>query len=96
MVADIFVKIDSSGSAPRGVGLMHKIDGLMRDYVNVSQTTSTRNLERSLQNINEQIERMEARMFAEEDRLYRVFAQMESAMQRLQQQGNWFNAMLGG
>jgi len=96
MVADIFVRIDTSGAQPRGLGLMHKIDGLMRDYVNVSQPTSTRGLEQSLQRVNEQIERMQARMFAEEDRLYRVFASMETSMQRLQQQGGWFNAMMGG
>jgi len=96
MVADIFVRIDTTGLQNRGVGLMHKIDGLLRDYVNVSQTTSTRSLEDSLKRVNEQIERMQARMFAEEDRLYKVFAQMETAMQRLQQQGGWFNAMLGG
>jgi flagellar hook-associated protein 2 len=95
MVADIFIRIDNSGAQPRGVGLMHKIDGLMRDYVNVSQTTSTRNLEQSLQRVNEQIERMQTRMFAEEDRLYRIFASMETAMQKLNQQGSFFNSMLG-
>ena len=96
MVADIFVRIDTSGTSARGVGLLHKIDGMMRDYVNVSQTTSTKSLEDSLKRVNEQIERMQARMFAEEDRLYRMFAQMETSMQKLQQQGGWFNAMLGG
>jgi len=35
-------------------------------------------------------------MFAEEDRLYRQFAAMESAMSRLQSQGDWFASMLGG
>jgi len=96
MVADIFIRIDDTGTGPRGVGLLHKIDNLMRDYVNVSQTNSTKSLEDSLKRVNEQIERMQTRMFAEEDRLYRVFAQMETAMQKLQQQGGWFNAMLGG
>jgi len=96
MVADVFIRIDNTGTGTRGVGLMYKIDGLMRDYVNTSQPISTKSLEDSLKRVNEQIERMQARMFAEEDRLYRVFAQMETAMQRLQQQGGWFNAMLGG
>ena len=95
MVADVFVRIDTTGGQPRGVGLLHKIDGLMRDYVNTTQTTTTRGLEDSLKSVNEQIERLQTRMFAEEDRLYRVFAQMEKAMQQLQQQGGWFNAMLG-
>jgi len=94
-VADVFIRIDSSGSSPRGVGLLHKIDGLMRDYVNTTQSTSIRNLEDSLKRANEQIQKMQERMFAEEDRLYKVFASMESSMQKLQQQGGWFNAMLG-
>jgi len=95
MVADVFLKIDTSESQPKGVGLLHKIDNLMRDYVNTTQTTATRSLEDSLKQANEKIERLQVRMYAEEDRLYRVFAQMEKAMQQLQQQGGWFNAMLG-
>ena len=95
LVADVFIRIDSSTDTPRGVGLLHKIDGLMRDFVNETQTTSIRNLEDSLKRANEQIQRMQERMFAEEDRLYRVFAAMETAMQRLNSQGSWFNAMLG-
>jgi flagellar capping protein FliD len=38
---------------------------------------------------------MEARMFAEEDRLFRQFAAMEAAMSNMQNQGQWFNSMLG-
>ena len=95
MVADIFIRIDSSDGGAKGVGLLYKIDGLMRDFVNTTQSTSTKGLEDSLKRVNEQIERMQARMFAEEDRLYRVFASMETAMQRMQQQGGWFQAMLG-
>jgi flagellar hook-associated protein 2 len=94
-VADIFIRIDTSGDGPRGVGLLHKIDDLMRNFVNTTQSTSIRNLEDSLRRANEQIERMEARMWAEEDKLYRQFAAMETAMSRLQQQGEWFGAMLG-
>jgi flagellar hook-associated protein 2 len=95
-VADIFIKIDSSGESPRGVGLLHKIDGLMRNFVNTSQSTSIRQLEDSLKRTNDQISKMQERMFAEEDRLYRQFAAMETAMSKLQQQGDWFGAMLGG
>jgi len=95
MVADVFIRIESSEGSIRGVGLLHKIDGLMRDFVNTTQSTSIKNLEDSLKRANEQIQRMQERMFAEEDRLYRVFASMESAMQKLNQQGSWFSAMLG-
>jgi len=95
MVADVFIKFDTSDGGARPVGLLHKIDGLMRDFVNTTQSTSIKNLEDSLKRTNEQIERMQARMFAEEDKLYRQFAAMESAMQKLNQQGGWFSAMLG-
>ena len=96
MVANIFTRIDNSGPQPRGVGLLHKIDGLMRDFVNTNQSQSLRNLEASLQRTNEQIERMTARMHAEEDRLYKQFAAMETALSKLQSQGDWFASMLGG
>jgi len=95
MVADVFIKIDSSSGSAKGVGLLHKIDGLMRDFVNVNQSTSIKNLEDSLKRTNDQIQRMQERMYAEEDKLYRQFAAMESEMQKLNQQGCWFNAMLG-
>jgi len=95
LVADVFIRIDTSDGSPRGVGLLHKIDGLMRDFVNTTQTNSIKGLEDSLKRANEQIQRMQERMFAEEDRLYRVFASMESAMQKLNQQGSWFSSMLG-
>jgi len=95
-IADIFVRIDTSDGTPKGVGLLHKIDNLMRNYLNTTQSTSIRNLEDSLKRTNEQIQKMQERMFAEEDRLYRQFAAMESAMSKLQQQGDWFGAMLGG
>jgi len=94
-VTDVFIRIDDSSGSVKGVGLLHKIDGLMRDFVNTTQNTSIKNLEDSLKRANEQIQKMQERMFAEEDRLYRVFASMESAMSKLQQQGSWFGAMLG-
>jgi len=95
MVADVFIRIDNSGSSPKGVGLLHKIDNMMRDYMNTTSTTSLKNLESSLKRANDQIARLQERMFAEEDRLYRQFAAMESAMSKLNQQGDWFSAMLG-
>jgi flagellar hook-associated protein 2 len=75
-VADIFIKIDTGGDTTRGVGLLHKIDTLMMNFVNTTQPTTTRQLEDSLKRANEQIARMEQRMFAEEDRLHRQFAAM--------------------
>ena len=95
-VADVFIKIDNSSGTPTGVGLLHKIDGLMRDYVNTTQSNSISALEKSLTEANDRIAKMEERMWMEEERLYRQFAAMESAMSKMQQQGDWFGSMLGG
>jgi len=74
------------------------MNDIMNNFVsaNGSANRSIRALEGSIRRSNEQIGRMQERMFAEEDRLYRQFAAMESAMSKLQSQGDWFTAMLGG
>jgi len=95
-VADVFIGIQTGADGqPRGVGLLYQINDLMGAYLrNTSQTTMPA-LEDSLRRMNEQIERMEMRMWAEEERLHRQFAAMESAMSRLNQQADWFASMLG-
>lgn len=95
-VADVFARIETNpDGTSRGVGLMHQLDAHFRDFVNESQRNSLESLENSLRQANQQIERMQTRMFAEEDRLFRQFAAMETAMTQMQNQGAWFNSMLG-
>lgn len=95
-IADVFARIETQDDGSnRGVGLIYNLDRMLGQFVNVTQSNSLTGLEESLRQTNLQIERMEARMFAEEDRLLRQFAAMESAMSQMSQQGNWFNAMLG-
>ena len=53
------------------------------------------NLENSIRRVNEQMEKLTMKMYAEEDKLYKMFAAMETAMSNIQSQGDWFNAMLG-
>jgi len=89
-VADIF----SSTEGNRG--LLWRMNSILGDYVSGSQPHAIRNLESSIRRTNEQIEKMQNRMYAEEDRLYRQFAAMETALSRMQSQGDWFNSMLGG
>ena len=89
-VADIF-----SGTEENR-GFLWRMNETLGTYVNRTQPNALRSLEASIRRTNEQMERMQMRMFAEEDRLFRQFAAMESAMSRLQNQGDWFNSMLGG
>jgi|GEM_PF-1031924 len=96
MVADIFSRIDVNPETGRnqGVGLIHRLNDRFNDFTRM-QTDSLTSLENSLRRTNEQIERMQIRMFAEEDRLFRQFAAMEGAMSGMQNQGQWMTAMLG-
>jgi flagellar hook-associated protein 2 len=77
-------------------GLLWRMNDLMGDYVNKSQTHTMLSLENSIKRANEQMLKMQDRMYAEEDKLYRQFAAMETAMSKLQSQGDWFTSMLGG
>jgi len=79
-------------------GLLWRMNDIMGNYSSPSGAGSRaiRNLEDSIRRNNEQVTRMQNRMFAEEDRLFRQFAAMETAMSRMQSQGDWFTAMLGG
>jgi len=79
-------------------GLLWRLNERMNDYVRAggSGSRAIRNLEDSIKRSSEQVHRMTQRMFAEEDRLLRQFSAMESAMARMQSQGDWFGAMLGG
>jgi flagellar hook-associated protein 2 len=66
----------------------------MLSYVNGSQHNSISGLENSIRRSNEQMERMQQRMFDEEDRLYKKFAALETALSKLQSQSDWMMAML--
>ena len=89
-VSDIFA--GTSGNR----GLLWRMNSLMSDYVNESQTRTMMSLESSIKRANEQMLKMQEKMYAEEDKLYRQFAAMETAMSKLQSQGDWMTSMLGG
>ena len=85
---------DATSSSERG--LLWRIDDLMRGYTNGSQSVSLASLETSIRRENEQIEKLQKKMYDEEERLYQKFAAMETAMSKLQEQSDWFASMLGG
>ena len=79
-------------------GLINRLDDLVNEYTRPrgTQYNTLESIERSLRSANEQIERMQEKMWREEEALYRKFAAMETAMSQLQSQGDWFTQMLGG
>ena len=88
-VANVFAGVDGNR------GLLYRMNQTMGDYINVRQTRELKGLEDSIKRANEQMEKMQQKMYEEEDKLYRQFAAMETALSKLQQQGDWFTAMLG-
>ena len=88
-VAEVFAGTDENR------GLLWRMSSIMGDYVNTSQPQTLKSLEESIKRANEQMTKMQVRMYAEEDKLYRKFAAMETALSKLQSQGDWMNAMLG-
>ena len=91
-VADFFAGIEDG----KGSGLFYRINDAMTTYVNVSQIRTLRGLEDSIRQVNEQMDKMMLKMYAEEDKLYKQFAAMETALSKLQSQGDWMTSMLGG
>ena len=88
-VANVFAGTDGNK------GLVWRMDNIMTDYVSGYQSRSLTSLEDSLKRANEQIDKMTQKMYDEEDKLYRKFAAMETALSKIQSQGDWFAAMLG-
>jgi len=89
-VAEIFAGTEGNS------GLLWRINDHMSAFTSRVQPRTLKGLEDSIKRANEQMTKMQERMFAEEDKLYRQFAAMETALSKIQQQGDWFSAMLGG
>ncbi|MCL2125435.1 MAG: flagellar filament capping protein FliD [Oscillospiraceae bacterium] len=77
-----------------GRGLLWRMDDMMSNYVNGSQFTSIANLENSIKRTNEQMEKLQKKMWEAEDKLYKQFAAMETALSKIQSQTDWMTAML--
>jgi len=88
-VADIFA--GTTGNR----GLLWRMNDHMGAFTSRIQPRTLKSLEESIKKANEQMTRMQERMYKEEDRLYKQFAAMETALSKMQSQGDWFNAMLG-
>ena len=96
-VASIFVGSTDLDASYNEKGLIRRVNDLMGGYISTggTQSRSLKSLEDSIKRANEQIDKMQQKLFAEEDKLYRQFAAMETALSKLQQQGDWFSSMLG-
>ena len=77
-------------------GLLYRMSDIMGGYLSDGATNTLDSLDRSIRQANAQIQRLQEKMWREEDRLYKQFAAMETALSNMQSQGDWFSAMLGG
>ena len=75
-------------------GLLWRMEDLMNGYMNGSQYNSINNLENSIRKANQQIDTLRKKMYDEENRLYRKFAAMETALSKIQAQTEWMLSML--
>ena len=75
-------------------GLLWRMEDLMLGYINGGQSRSINSLESSIRKANEQMERLQRKMYDEEERLYKKFAAMETAMSKIQSQTEWMLSML--
>ena len=80
---------------PSDKGLLWKMDDMMLGYINGSQFSSISSLENSIRRSNEQIDKLQKKMWDEEEKLYKKFAAMETALSKIQSQTDWMYAMLG-
>ena len=76
-------------------GFLHKMDSLMYGYYNGSNIESLNSLDTSIRRSNEQIDKLQKKMWEEEEKLYKKFAAMETALSKIQSQADWLTAMLG-
>ena len=83
-----------SGDSYSEKGLMFRMDDIMYNYIYGSQSSAINQLSTSIRRANEQIESLQQKMYDEEERLYKKFAAMETAMSKLQSQGDWLTSML--
>ena len=77
-------------------GLLYRMNDITGNYLSNSQNLTFESLDRSIRQTNAQIEKLQEKMWREEDLLYKKFAAMETALSQMQSQGDWFTAMLGG
>ena len=92
-VANVFMG-GADDTVSSGRGLLWRMEDLMNGYIDGSQSTSLSNLEASIRKANEQMEKLQMKMYDEEDKLYKKFAAMETALSKIQSQSDWLTAML--
>lgn len=93
---DQSTKYNETGIAER---LYSKLDDVMSKIIKEAGATGTlyddSSIGKKIKQTNEEIETWEDRLKAIEDRYYKQFSAMESAMAKAQSQGSWFAQMLG-
>ncbi len=86
------LKDDSMASA----GLGNRLIKLANGYRNESSEIQSAALDYEIDKLDDRMESMKERMTAQEEALYKKYAAMETALSKLQSQGNWFAQQFGG
>jgi flagellar hook-associated protein 2 len=100
------LKIRIAGSTTGNLGTVvftRGLAGVIADYADNATAIGTgtvasakTNLEELMDDIDDDIDRLQARLASQEERLYRQFSAMEDAMNKLQSQGQYLAAQLRG
>ena len=77
-------------------GLLYRINEAIGGYLNRSSANTMEKLENSITQTNTQMQNLQDKMWREEDKLLRRYAAMETALSKLQSQGDWLAQMLTG
>ena len=74
-------------------GLLFRINDIVGGFINQGSFDTLERLDRSISQNSEQMKRLQDKMWREEERLIRRYAAMETALSKLQSQGDWLAQM---
>ncbi len=95
-VAQMFMAGDGlPKSEMKHQGLANKFIKLINNYRNNTSDIQTASLDYEIDKLDDKIETMRDRMTSQEELLYKKYAAMETALSKLQSQGNWLSGQFG-
>ncbi len=77
-------------------GLGNRLIKLTNGYKNTTSEIQSAALDYEIDKLDDKMESMKERMSAQEELLYKKYSAMETALSKLQSQGNWFAQQFGG
>ena len=77
-------------------GIGNRLIKLGNGYKNTTSEIQTASLDYEIEKLDDKIESMKEKMTRQEELLYKKYAAMETALSKMQSQGNWFAQQFGG